>query len=148
MRLSSTLRAPAAGAIAGSAWESGGPVDRPSAAEIDASCRWPLLLLIVPAVLWLVTGTLLALIAAIQSHGPGFLADYPWLTLGRLRPAATNCFLFGFASQASLAVGIWLLCRLGAVRLAFGWPIMVAGKLWDLAMTVGILGILAGASTG
>src|SRR6266567_738924 len=77
-----------------------------SPAEIDASCRWPLLLLFISGVCWLMLGTLLALVSSIKLHAPGFLADSPWLTLGRLRPAAMNSFLYGFASQVGL--GVWL----------------------------------------
>jgi cytochrome c oxidase cbb3-type subunit I len=118
------------------------------AAEIDASCRGPLLLFFTSAVLWLILGTILALIASIKLHGPGFLADYSWLTLGRVRPAAMNSFLYGFASQAGIGVMLWLLCRLGGVRLAFHWPLVVAWKLWNLGVMVGVIGILIGMSTG
>jgi cytochrome c oxidase cbb3-type subunit 1 len=124
------------------------PASRLSAAEIDASCRWPLLFFFTSAVLWLVLGTFLAFIAAIQLHKAGFLADYPWLTLGRIRPAGMNCFLYGFASQAGIGVLLWLLCRLGGVKLLFTWPLLVAWKLWNLGLTVGVIAILAGASTG
>src|SRR5262249_21765693 len=104
MILSSPLRTPAP--------ESSGESTLPSASEIDASGRWPLLLLFVSAAFWLVLGTFLNLIVAIKFHSAGFLADCPWLTVGRLRPAAMNCFLFGFASQASMGVALWLFCRL------------------------------------
>ena len=48
--------------------------ERASAAEIDFSCRWPLLLLFTSGVLWLVLGSVLALIAAIKLHKGDFLA--------------------------------------------------------------------------
>jgi len=121
---------------------------RLSAAEIDASCRWPLLLLFTSGVLWLVFGTILALIAAIKLHKADFLADCPWLTLGRVRPASMNSFLYGFASQVGFGVALWLMCRLGGVKLIFQWPLLVAWKLWNIGVTVGVLAILAGASTG
>src|SRR5881396_3599207 len=82
-------------------------------AQIDASCRWPLLLLFGSGVCWLVLGTVLSLIVSIKLHAPGFLADYSWLTLGRVRPAAMNAFLYGFASQVGIGVLLWLMCRLG-----------------------------------
>jgi cytochrome c oxidase cbb3-type subunit 1 len=121
---------------------------RATAAEIDASCRWPLLLLFTSSVCWLVFGTLLALIAAIKMHKGDFLADAAWLTLGRIRPASMNSFLYGFASQAGLGVMLWLLCRLGRVTLHFQWPALVAWKLWNIGVTIGVIAILAGASTG
>jgi cytochrome c oxidase cbb3-type subunit 1 len=116
--------------------------------EIDASCRWPLLLLFVSGIVWLVLGTVLSLIVSVKFHAPGFLANTSWLTLGRVRPAAMNCFLYGFASQLAIGVMLWLMCRLGGVRLMFQWPVIVAVKFWNIAVTVGVIAILAGASTG
>ena len=122
--------------------------DRANAAEIDASCRWPLLLLFTSGVLWLVLGSVLALIAAIKLHKGDFLADLSWMTLGRIRPASMNSFLYGFASQVGIGVMLWLMCRLGRVKLGFQWPVIVAWKLWNIAVTVGVIAILAGATTG
>jgi cytochrome c oxidase cbb3-type subunit 1 len=121
---------------------------RATAAEVDASCRWPLLLLFTSGVCWLVFGTILALIAAIKLHKGDFLADTSWLTLGRIRPASMNSFLYGFASQVGMGVLLWMMCRLGHVRLFFQWPVMVAWKLWNIGVTVGVIAILLGASTG
>ena len=118
------------------------------AADIDASCRWPLLLLFTSATLWLVFGTVLALISSIKLHGPGFLADSTWLTLGRVRPAAMNSVIYGFTSQAGMGVLLWLMCRLSGVKLVFQWPVIVAWKLWNIGVTVGVAAILLGASTG
>jgi cytochrome c oxidase cbb3-type subunit 1 len=99
-------------------------------------------------VLWLAFGTFLALIASIKLHGPGFLAECPWLTLGRVKPVAMNAALYGFASQVGMGVLVWLMCRLGGVKLVFQWPLIVAWKLWNLGVTVGVIAILAGAGTG
>src|SRR5258708_16367447 len=105
------MSAPSAPTVAPGAGAS--PAGRPvPVAEIDASLRWPVLLLFVSAVLWLVFGTILALIASIKLHGPGFLNGSAWLTYGRINPAAMNALLYGFASQAGLGVALWLLCRL------------------------------------
>ena len=122
--------------------------ERASAAEIDASCRWPLLLLFTSGVLWLVLGSVLALIAAIKLHKGDFLADTSWMTLGRIRPASMNSVLYGFASQVGIGVMLWLMCRLGRVKLAFQWPVIVAWKLWNIAVTIGVIAILAGGTTG
>ena len=87
-------------------------------ADIDASCRWPLLLMFLSALVWLVFGGLLSVIGAIKLHAPGFLADCPYLTFGRVRPAQMNALIYGFALQAALGVTLWILCRLGRTRLA------------------------------
>ena len=127
---------------------SGAAEGRASAAEIDASCRWPLLLLFTSGTLWLVLGTLLSLIAAIKLHKADFLSGSEWLTLGRIRPVSMNAFLYGFASQVGIGVVLWIMCRLGHVTLAFQWPVIVAWKLWNIAVTAGVIAILAGGSTG
>jgi cytochrome c oxidase cbb3-type subunit I len=97
---------------------------------------------------WLFVGTIFWMIASIKFHGPGFLADTPWQTLGRVRPAATNAILYGFAAQTAFGVLLWLMCRLGNVRLLFQAVLCVAGLIWNLALTAGIIGIMAGAGTG
>ena len=144
MSVNPTLRSPAA--------ESGGGTGRSpdsgSVAAIDASSRWPLLVLFGHALFWLVLSTVISLVVAIKFHKGDFLADSAWLTLGRLRPAATHTFLYGFASQASIGVALWLLCRLGGVRFLYIWPAVVAGKLWNFAVLVGFVAILMGKSTG
>lgn len=119
-----------------------------SPAEIDASCRWPLLALFTSGVFWLLVGLVFALVASIKLHAPGFLADCPVLTLGRVRPAAMNALLYGFAGQVGIGVTLWLLCRLGSVRLTFQVPLLIAAKVWNLGVFIGFWAILAGASTG
>lgn len=131
-----------------SAEAAGSGETRLPAAQIDASLRWPLLLVFSSAAAWLLVGLVLSLITAIKLHAPDFVANTSWLTLGRVRPAAMNCVLYGFASQASLGLMLWLLCRLGGNRFAFQIPTIVAAKLWNLGVTIGVIAILAGASTG
>jgi len=98
--------------------------------------------------IWLFVGTLLALIASIKLHGPGFLADIPWLTFGRIRPAAANAIVYGFGVQTALGVLLWIMCRLGNVRLYFQPALCVAGFIWNVAVTVGFIAILGGGTSG
>lgn len=122
--------------------------DGASTAEIDASCRWPVLLLFTSGVLWLTLGLVFALIAAIKLHKASFITGPEWMTLGRIRPASMNMFLYGFISQVGAGTALWLLCRLGRVTLAYQWPVAVAWKLWNIGVTAGVVAILAGATTG
>src|SRR5438105_2814564 len=124
------------------------PENRLRTADIDTSCRGPLLLLFLSGIIWLVLGLLLSLISAIKLHAPGFLANAAWLTLGRIRPAGMNALLYGFASQTAIGVLLWMLCRLGGTRLVFQNTISLAAGLWNLGVTLGIIGILVGGSTG
>jgi cytochrome c oxidase cbb3-type subunit I len=117
-------------------------------AEIDASCRLPLLVLFISAALWLVIGSVFCLIASIKFHSPNFLAQTAWLTYGRVRPCYLDSFLYGFGLQAGLGVALWLLARLGRTRLAWSWPITIGAAFWNLGVTIGMFGVLAGDSTG
>ncbi len=102
----------------------------------------------VSAAIWLLIGSAFGLISTLKFHYPNFLADYAWLTYGRTHPAAQNCALYGFCLQAGLGVGLWLIARLGRTPLAHRWMITIGAKLWNLGVTVGLLGILAGDATG
>jgi cytochrome c oxidase cbb3-type subunit 1 len=127
----------------------GGRVRPPVApAQIDASCRLPLVGLFLSAAVWLVLGSAFGLIASLKFHAPGFLADCAWLTYGRVRPAGFNCLLYGFCMQAGLGVALWLLARLGRTGLALPGLVTVGAVCWNVGVTAGVWGILAGGSTG
>jgi cytochrome c oxidase cbb3-type subunit 1 len=117
-------------------------------AEIDASCRLPLLFMFGSAALWLVAAGLLSLAASLSFHSPTLLSHCPWMTYGRVHPAHWNAFGYGFAAQAGMAVALWLLARLG--RNPLGNPILLTfgAKLWNVGVTLGVFGILAGDTTG
>src|SRR5258708_31611539 len=99
-------------------------------AEIDRSCCWPVLFLFTNSLLWLMGGTVLALLASWKMHSPGFLADWSWLTFGRVRPAHLNAMIYGFSSQAAIGVAILLLCRLGPVPFIQGGIVVSAAVFW------------------
>ena len=120
----------------------------PSVAEIDASCRLPLFVIFVSAAIWLLIGSLFGFISTLKFHDPNFLADTGWLTYGRTHPAAQNSFMYGFCLQAGLGVGLWLIARLGRTLVAHRWMVTIGAQLWNLGVTVGVLGILAGDATG
>ncbi len=115
--------------------------------EIDASAKWPVLVFFGSALLWLLLGGALGLAANIQLHTPSFLADCAWFTHGRLAPAAQNALVYGWGMNAAFAFGLWLMARLSATTLRHGGWLFVAAKFWNLGVTLGIGGILAGYST-
>src|SRR6188474_2754587 len=88
------------------------PTNPEPVARIDASCRALLLPLVSPLACLLIS-SLFALITSVKLHSPTVLADCSWLTYGQTRPAANDSFVYGFASQAGLAIALWILCRLG-----------------------------------
>ncbi len=118
------------------------------APEIDASCRLPLLALLVGASVWLVVGTVLALIASIKFHAPEFLAACPLLTYGRVVAAANDALVYGFCLPASLAVIIWVFARLSQTVYTLPLVPVVAAHIWHLGVFIGLLSILLGHSTG
>ena len=100
------------------------------------------------AAIWLLLGSVFALLASVKVHAPNILADCPWFTYGRVHAASTNSFLYGFGVQAGLGAILWLFAWLGRTRLAQGILVLFAAALWNLGVTAGVLGILAGDSTG
>jgi len=116
--------------------------------QIDASCRVPLLVLFGGAALWLVVGSLLALVASLTFHMPAQFGDCAWVTYGRVQPAADDALLYGFCIPAGLGVALWIFARLGQVPLRGAMVPVVAAHLWHLGVLVGLVGIFIGDSTG
>ena len=116
--------------------------------KIDASCRVPLLVLFGGAALWLVLGSVLALVASLTFHMPDKFGDCSWLTYGHLQPAADDALLYGFCIPAGLGVALWIFARLGQTPLRGALVPVAAAHLWHLGVLVGLVGIFVGDSTG
>jgi cytochrome c oxidase cbb3-type subunit 1 len=114
----------------------------------DSSSRWPLLLLLFSGLLWLVASGALGLIASIQLHSPGFLADCPILTYGRTSALAETAFVYGWLANAGLALALWVLGRLAGEPLrAQNWALGGA-FFWNLGVTGALVGVATGDATG
>ncbi len=103
---------------------------------------------IVFSLLWLLTSSLLALLTSVKLHSPSVLANCTWLTYGHTRPAANDAFVYGFASQAGLAIALWILCRLGRNTLVGAGAIAIGTVFWNLGVALGLVGIFSGHTTG
>ena len=79
---------------------------------VDQSCQYPVVVFFASAVFWLLAGSLLALLASVKMHSPGFMAGADWLTFGRVRPAHLNTVIYGWGSMAGVGVRLWLEARL------------------------------------
>lgn len=101
----------------------------------------------VSSVVWLLVGSALALVASIKMHSPGFLADWAWLTFGRVRPAHLIIVSYGWASMSGMGTMLWLMARLCRRPLAWGPAIVTAGLAWNVLVLIGIIQILAGQGT-
>jgi cytochrome c oxidase cbb3-type subunit 1 len=117
-------------------------------AAVDDSARWPVLFFFGNGLLWLMLATVLGLIAAIELSFPNFLSQVPFLSYGRIWPAFTNTLSFGWGSLAGLGVTVWLLARLGRVRVKFPGVLVTGAVFWQVGLTYGIIGILGGKNTG
>jgi cytochrome c oxidase cbb3-type subunit 1 len=115
--------------------------------EIDASAKWPVLVFLGSALAWLLLGGVMQLAANMQLHNPAFLSGCEWTTHGRLAPAAKNVLVYGWGFNAAFAFGLWLMARLSATTLRHGGWLFVGAKFWNLGVTLGVGGILAGYST-
>lgn len=114
---------------------------------IDTHARWPLLYLIGAALLWLVGSGVLALIAAIQLHSPAFFGECEWFTHGRMEAMRETAFVYGWAANAGLAVGPWILARLGGHPLrALNW-VVIGAVFWNVGVAAGLVGIASGDMT-
>src|ERR1700690_1741890 len=122
-------------------------IPRSEQQDIDASAKWPVLVLFGSALLWLLVGGALQLVASIQLHTPAFLAACEWFTHGRVAAAAQNALVYGWGMNAGFAFSLWLMARLSAAALRSGGWLLVAASFWNLGLTLGLIGILTGAST-
>ncbi len=119
-----------------------------SANETDASCRLPLLGLFASAAFWLLVASAFGFLASLKFHAPNLLADCAWLSYGRVHAVATTAFTYGFAIQAGVGVGLWIIASLGQSRVAQPLGLIVGGKLWNIGVLLGVMGVLAGDTTG
>ncbi|HRJ73342.1 MAG TPA: cbb3-type cytochrome c oxidase subunit I [Terrimicrobiaceae bacterium] len=109
-----------------------------------ASLRLPVLLFFGSAIFWLVVGSLLGCLAAWKLVVPALLDGIPFLTYGRVQPAAENALIYGWASQAGIGAGLWILARLGRTALEHTKLLISAAIFWNVGVLAGVCGILAG----
>ncbi|MGV3757811.1 MAG: cbb3-type cytochrome c oxidase subunit I [Verrucomicrobiota bacterium] len=117
-------------------------------AQIDASCRLPLLLIFGSSAAWLVVSAILGLIASVKMHSPKLMADCPFFTYGHVQAGAFNTLLYGFVAQAAIGVMLWLIARLGRTNLVQGGFAAVGAIFWNLGVTLGLIGIMIGDGSG
>jgi cytochrome c oxidase cbb3-type subunit 1 len=113
-------------------------------ALIDASTRGPVLTFFATGIAWLLVSTLLAVILSIKLVAPNFLANIPFLTYGRLYPAYTNAFIYGWCSLAGMGVALWTMARLCRVSIRAPGILIVGAAFWNIGLLLGILSIIGG----
>ncbi|OIO59658.1 MAG: hypothetical protein COZ46_05015 [Verrucomicrobia bacterium CG_4_10_14_3_um_filter_43_23] len=116
-------------------------------AEIDSSMKGPCLFFISASIIWLIIGTLFALIASISLHSPNHFPAQEWLSFGIMRSAHLNVVAFGWLNNVVYAVGLWIMARLCRVPLKYNWLLFVAGIFWNLGVVIGVAAIFNGHMT-
>lgn len=117
-------------------------------AQIDASCRLPLLVIFGSSAAWLVISAILGMIASLKFHNAGILGDCPFFTYGHVQAAAFNTLLYGFIAQAAIGVMLWLIARLGGTPLVQGGFAAIGASFWNIGVTLGLIGVMIGDGSG
>jgi cytochrome c oxidase cbb3-type subunit 1 len=123
-------------------------VEQVERALIDASTRVPVLMFYTFAIAWLLIGTVLAGFVSFRLHSPDLLANFSFLSWGRVRPAHSNIMIYGWASMAGMGTAIWLMARLCRTVLRYPLLLVAGAGFWNVGVLLGVGGILAGDSTG
>jgi len=116
---------------------------------IDQSARFPVLFFITSGSVWLLIAVILGFIQQMKMHSPDFL-DASWLyflNYGRSNPAFMTALVYGWAIQAGIGVGIWIMARLCGAQVKNPITLIVAGHFWNIGVSIGVLGILFGYGT-
>lgn len=120
---------------------------RAELSEIDASIRTASVFFTVSSVLWLLIGSVFAIVAAIKMHHPDFLGGDAWTTFGRMRSAHLNAMALGWGNNVIFAVGLWIMARLCRSPIRHGGLLLIAGLFWNFGLTLGLAGIIFGDMT-
>ena len=116
---------------------------------IDQSARFPVLFFIASASAWLLFAVTLGFIQQMKMHAPQFI-DFSWLyflNYGRSNPAFMTALVYGWAIQAGLGIGIWVMARLCSAEIKNPLTLLVAGHFWNIGVSIGVFGILFGYGT-
>ncbi len=99
---------------------------------------------LISASVWLVIGVTFGLILALEFVFPDLFRGVPFLVFGRLRQAHTNTVMFAFLSTGMIGMWYYVVPKLTGRRL-WSEPLgNIAALLWNIAVGVGIVLLLAG----
>ncbi|MGJ8677560.1 MAG: cbb3-type cytochrome c oxidase subunit I [Akkermansiaceae bacterium] len=116
--------------------------------EIDRSLRHPVMFFFTSGAAWLALSLVLGVLASWKTHNPGIFGEFSWIQYGRVFPAHINLLIYGWGAQAAFGVIIWLMARLSRQPSRNAGTILVGGHIWNFAVALGTIGILAGFGTG
>ena len=122
--------------------------DLRSRAEADKSSSLVVGICLTLAVIWLLIASVAGLVSSVKLHSPDWLAQYSWLTFGRIRPIHLNLVAYGWCSLAGIGVSLWLIPRLLKTHLVGSKYAIAGGALWTVGVFLGALSIALGYSDG
>ena len=111
---------------------------------IDSSINKAVFYFILSAITWLTLCSLFALIGGIKTVNPSFLSTYEGFTFGRIQAMLNSTLIMGWCSNAIFAVAFWIMARLSSTPIKHGGILLIAGVIWNIALTLGLLGIFIG----
>lgn len=111
---------------------------------IDSSINKAAFYFIISAITWLTLSSLFAVIGGIKSINPSFLSTYEGFTFGRIQAMLNSTLIMGWCSNAIFAVAFWMMARLSSTSIKHGGLLLIAGVIWNIALTLALLGIFIG----
>ncbi len=102
----------------------------------------------VAAIIYLVVGTSVGVLAASQLAFPALNFDIPYLTFGRIRPLHTNAVIFAFGGCTLMATAFYSVQRTCGVKLwsnAMAWFTFVG---WNLIIVAAVITLPLGLTSG
>lgn len=120
-------------------------ITRPDA--VDASCRLPVLKLVLGGLAWLIAGLALLLGASLVRQLPS-LGGCEYFGFGKMAAAARVALTYGFAVQTGLGVGVWILFRSSSRPVPTGLAVAAGSVMWNIGVATGVVGIILGEASG
>ena len=114
---------------------------------IDHSVNKAVFYFIMSALVWLVLSSAFALISGIKTFNPLFLCTIEGFTFGRIQAMLNTSMLMGWCGNAIFAIAFWMMARLSSLPIKHGGLLLIAGVIWNLAVTFALLGIFIGDMT-
>ncbi len=124
------------------------PLPASTQGALDASCRWPVMVLFTGGAGWLVLSTLLGFLATMKFHMPGMFANCPFFSYGRLVASSQSLLIYGFGVSVALGICLWLTTRLSKTPMVGGVTAIIAAHGWHTGVLVMWVTLAMGGLTG
>lgn len=114
---------------------------------VDKSIHLSLCYFIISGLAWLLIGSVLGVVGGMKMVDPSFLASFEFLTYGRVQAALNSSLMMGWVSNIVFAIALWIMARLSAAPVSHGGVLLIAGVIWNVGLSIGLLGIFIGDMT-